>query len=174
MFTKRNVKVVAGTGSNNTRKPFATRNWRKEMVLMVVLVTTYYNKPTAAGLIGALRTICEAAPDFPVILYTTFRTHQFNVSAETQLAIAGGVPGYCGCKRSLPAISGPDDGNYCRARRLLRCSPAMIRLTLPLVAAAAEGVISVFKLCPAVLAIWLRSAPGDSWKKFARHTPFLS
>lgn len=138
------VKVVAGTGSNNTRE--AVRYTKSAQELGVdggLIVTPYYNKPTSAGLMAHYGAICEAAPDFPVILYNVPGRTGSNVPAETQLAIAEAYPNIVAAKEA--------SGNLDQMMEIIAHAPAGFSvlsgddsLTLPLVAAGGKGVISVF------------------------------
>lgn len=138
------VKVVAGTGSNNTREAVRYTKFAQELGADGALVVTpYYNKPTAAGLMAHYGAICEAAPDFPVILYNVPGRTGSNVPAETQLAIAEAFPNIVATKEA--------SGNLDQMMEIIANAPEGFvllsgddSLTLPAVAAGAQGVISVF------------------------------
>ncbi|MCS6808322.1 MAG: 4-hydroxy-tetrahydrodipicolinate synthase [Bacteroidota bacterium] len=137
------VRVVAGTGSNNTREAARYTKCAQELGADGALVVTpYYNKPPAEGLLAHYKAICDAAPDFPLILYNVPSRTGSNVSAETQLAIAEACPSVVATKEA--------SGNLDQMMEIIAHAPegfAVLSgddsLTLPLIAAGGKGVISV-------------------------------
>jgi 4-hydroxy-tetrahydrodipicolinate synthase len=80
--------VVAGTGSNDTAHSVAlTRRAERAGVDAVLLVTPYYNKPPARGLLLHFRTIA-AATSLPVIIYNIPGRCVVNVSPELLAELA--------------------------------------------------------------------------------------
>jgi 4-hydroxy-tetrahydrodipicolinate synthase len=140
----KNVKVVAGTGSNSSRE--AARYTKHAQSLGAdgaLVVTPYYNKPTHAGLMAHFGAVCDAAPDFPVILYNVPGRTGSNVGAESQLAIVEACPNIVASKEA--------SGNLDQMMEIIAGAPEGFHvlsgddsLTLPLVAAGGKGVISVF------------------------------
>ena len=62
------VKVIAGTGSNDTRATITLTRTAKELGAdAVLLVAPYYNKPTQNGFFEHFRAIAEAV-DIPQII----------------------------------------------------------------------------------------------------------
>jgi 4-hydroxy-tetrahydrodipicolinate synthase len=140
----KNVKVVAGTGSNSTREAARYTKYAQDLGADGALVVTpYYNKPPHAGLMAHYQTVCDAAPDFPVILYNVPGRTGSNVGAESQLAIAEACPNIVATKEA--------SGNLDQMMEIINNAPkgfAVLSgddsLTLPLIAAGGKGVISVF------------------------------
>jgi 4-hydroxy-tetrahydrodipicolinate synthase len=138
------VQVVAGCGSNSTREAVRYAKHAQELGADGALVVTpYYNKPTAAGLLAHYGAISEATPGFPIILYNVPGRTGSNVVAETQLALAEAVPAIVATKEA--------SGNLDQMMQIIAGAPegfAVLSgddsLTLPLIAAGGKGVISVF------------------------------
>lgn len=141
------VPVIAGTGSNNTRRACELSRMAEACGCDGLLVVTpYYNKTSQQGLIAHYEAI-EEAVSLPLLLYhvpgrtgcrltpkvcQTLSRHPRVVGlkdATGDLSFASHVSSLCGA--SLPLYSGNDD------------------LTLPLLAIGGRGVISVAaNLCP--------------------------
>jgi 4-hydroxy-tetrahydrodipicolinate synthase len=138
------VKVVAGTGSNNTREAVRYTKFAQELGADGALVVTpYYNKPTREGLLAHFGAIADTAPDFPVILYNVPGRTGSNVSADVQLAIVEACPNIVATKEA--------SGNLDQMMDIVAGAPAGFAvlsgddsLALPLIAAGGRGVISVF------------------------------
>ena len=63
------TQVIAGTGSNATAETVELSSWAAaEGAAGVLIVTPYYNRPTAAGLEAHFRAVADAVP-CPVMLY---------------------------------------------------------------------------------------------------------
>ncbi len=135
-------KVIAGTGSNSTRKAVATtREAEAAGADGVLLVAPYYNKPSQEGLYRHFRAIAEATT-LPVILYSIPGRCGVEIGVETTRRLAvdcrnvvaikeagGSVDRVSQLRAALPdefSILSGDDG-----------------LTLPFLAVGAVGVISV-------------------------------
>lgn len=77
---KGRIPVIAGTGSNYTKKSIALTNMARDCkVDAALIVAPYYNKPTQDGLIAHYTTIHEST-SLPIILY--------NVPGRTVIEIA--------------------------------------------------------------------------------------
>ena len=62
--------VIVGTGSNATHQAAAWTRRAQELGAQAALVVTpYYNKPTADGLVAHYQAVTDAAPGLPVIIY---------------------------------------------------------------------------------------------------------
>lgn len=76
--------VVVGTGSNATRHAAAmTRRAQALGAAGALVVTPYYNKPNADGLVAHYQAIAEAAPGLPLVAY--------NVPSRTGLNVTPAV-----------------------------------------------------------------------------------
>jgi 4-hydroxy-tetrahydrodipicolinate synthase len=134
--------VIAGTGSNDTRHSVElTKKAAGTGVDAVLAVTPYYNRPSQAGIEGHVRAIA-AASDLPVVLYDiAFRTGR-KIERDTVLRLARDVPSVVALKDA--------GGDPAATAQLVAEAPGGFevysgddKLTLPLLAVGAVGVIGV-------------------------------
>ena len=133
------VPVIAGTGSNNTREAERLTRFAADAGADgALLITPYYNKPTAAGQIAHYTKIAEAVK-IPIVLYN--------------------VPGRTGTKmepETIAELSRIDNIDYIKeacgsvdqvSAIIASCDMTVLSgddsLTLPMMAVGAQGVISV-------------------------------
>ncbi len=165
----RPVVVVAGCGSNDTKKAadLAAR-CRLAGADALLAVTPYYNKPTPTGLIAHFSAIAEAGR-LPVILYNVPGRTGLNMLPETVLKLAAD-PRFVGVKEA--------SGNLEQASEILRSRPPRFAvlsgedsLALPIVALGGEGVIAVVSNeAPALLVEMTDAAlKGDRPRAAALH-----
>lgn len=82
------VKVIAGTGSNNTSKTVHfTKEAEKTGVDGFMLVTPYYNKPSQEGLYNHFRTIADST-ELPIMIYNIPSRAGINVKADTIIKLS--------------------------------------------------------------------------------------
>lgn len=82
------AKVIAGTGSNNTRSAVELSKYAESVGADGILVVTpYYNKTTQAGLIEHYKTIAEAVT-VPIIMYSVPSRTGVNINPETCLELS--------------------------------------------------------------------------------------
>lgn len=136
------VPVLAGTGSNNTKKSIeASRAAFEAGADGVMLVMPYYNKPSQEGLFRHITEIAKAVPG-PVVLYNVPGRSIVDLSVDTFLRIADTCANVVGIKDA--------SGNaffiqelMVKARGRLVSLSGDDPLTLPMMAVGAQGVISV-------------------------------
>jgi 4-hydroxy-tetrahydrodipicolinate synthase len=136
------LKVIAGTGSNNTRE--ACRLTRAAADLGAdgaLLISPYYNKPTQHGHVEHFKAVAEAAGDLPLILYNIPGRTGMNMAPETIARLAE-VKNIVGVKEA--------SGNIDQWLRILQlCGPDFSvlsgddALTLSLMTIGGCGVIGV-------------------------------
>lgn len=135
------VKVIAGTGSNNTREAAELTAFAKRTGAdAALLISPYYNKPTQAGHVAHYRHIADSA-DLPLIVYNIPGRTGVNMTPETiaEMAEHPLIVGVKEASGSLDQVSriiqlaGPD---FC----VLSGDDS---LTLAMMAVGAAGVISV-------------------------------
>jgi 4-hydroxy-tetrahydrodipicolinate synthase len=137
----RRVEVIAGAGSNDTRKAadLAERSARAGADA-ILAVTPYYNKPKQDGLVAHFRAIADAAR-LPVVLYNVPGRTGCNLLPETALQLAE--------DERFAAVK-EASGNLDQVAEILRHRPegfAVLSgedsLTLPIVALGGDGVVAV-------------------------------
>lgn len=135
------VPIVAGAGSNDTRRAVATSRALCDIgVTHLMHVAPMYNRPPQRGIVQHFRTIVEST-DLPVIVYNVPGRTGCNIAAETALEIAE-LPNVVGIKEA--------SGDLAQIAEILRHRPPHFSvlsgddaLTLALMGAGGDGVISV-------------------------------
>lgn len=133
------VPVVAGTGSNNTREAIELTKYAKEVGAdAALLITPYYNKPTAEGQIAHYTKIAEEA-DLPIMLYNVPGRTGTNILPETTAALSK-VRNIVSTKEA--------SGNVDQVSQIIASCDINVMsgddsLTLPMMAVGAAGVVSV-------------------------------
>jgi 4-hydroxy-tetrahydrodipicolinate synthase len=136
------IPVIAGTGSNDTRHSVElTKQVAGTGADAVLAVTPYYNRPSQAGIEGHVRAIAGAS-DLPVVLYDVpFRTGR-RIEGDTVLRLARDVPTVVALKDA--------GGDPAATAQVVAGAPGGFevysgddKLTLPLLAVGAVGVIGV-------------------------------
>lgn len=136
------VKVIAGTGSNDTRATITLTRTAKELGADgVLLVAPYYNKPTQNGFFEHFRAIAEAV-DIPQIIYNVPSRTGSNILAETQLRIAESNTNIIATKEA--------SANLEQMMEIISNAPSHFSvlsgddsLALPVIACGGKGVIAV-------------------------------
>lgn len=141
------VPVLAGAGSNNTSRAIELAEQAIDIGANGVLtITPYYNKPTPDGLRRHFGMQAEAIEKkragFPMIMYNVPGRTGLNMTAETTLRMAAEIPNIIGVKEAsanleqiMSVIRGRRDGFL-----VLSGDDAW---TLPVIAAGADGLVSV-------------------------------
>ena len=135
------VPVIAGTGSNNTRAAVVATKKAKELGADYTLqVAPYYNKPSQDGLYRHFSEIADKA-ELPVILYNVPGRSGINMPVSLILKLA---------ENSMIVAVKEASGNMAQILEILNKRKNGFSvlsgddaLTLPLMAAGGEGVISV-------------------------------
>jgi 4-hydroxy-tetrahydrodipicolinate synthase len=135
-------KVVFGIGGNNTMGVVHTlKTWDLSGVDGILSVSPYYNKPTQEGIFQHY-THVAGATDLPIILYNVPGRTASNVSADTTLRLAKACANIVAVKEA--------SGNFEQISSIIQNKPEGFEvisgddgITLPLISAGADGVISV-------------------------------
>ncbi|GGK13290.1 4-hydroxy-tetrahydrodipicolinate synthase [Caldalkalibacillus thermarum] len=135
------VKVIAGTGSNNTQESIALTQKAEQLgVDGVMLVTPYYNRPNQEGLYQHFKAIAEST-SLPVMLYNVPGRTSVNMEAETVCRLAE-IPNITMVKEA--------SGHLGQMTEIIKGTPDDFllysgddNLTLPVLAIGGYGVVSV-------------------------------
>jgi 4-hydroxy-tetrahydrodipicolinate synthase len=105
------AKVIAGTGSNDTRHAVElTRRACGQGVDAVLVVTPYYNKPNRAGLRAHFEAVAEAAGETPMVLYNIPSRTVINLEPEFLAELAREIPNVVAVKQANNDDLAPIDG----------------------------------------------------------------
>jgi 4-hydroxy-tetrahydrodipicolinate synthase len=153
------VPIVAGAGSNDTRKAIAlSRALAGTGATHLLHVAPMYNKPPQRGLLAHFRAVADASP-MPIVLYNVPGRTAINIAADTTLALAD-HPRIIGIKEA--------SGDLTQITEILSARPSRFSvlsgddaLTLAVVAAGGDGVISVVSnATPRLMAELVTTARG--------------
>ncbi|MBW7865993.1 MAG: 4-hydroxy-tetrahydrodipicolinate synthase [Candidatus Hydrogenedens sp.] len=154
------VPVIAGTGSNNTAEAVGLTKYAAEAGADgALLITPYYNKPTAAGQIAHYEAVA-AAVDIPIMLY--------NVPGRTGTKIE---PATVAKLSTVPNITSIKEacGSVDQVTQIISlCGITVLSgddsLTLPMMSVGATGVVSVAaNIVPAEVAALCREAAAGNY-----------
>ncbi|MBA4602103.1 4-hydroxy-tetrahydrodipicolinate synthase [Thermoactinomyces mirandus] len=135
------IKVIAGTGSNNTAQSIQLTKKADEIGADgVMIVAPYYNKPSQEGLYQHFKSIAEVTK-LPVMLYNVPGRTSVNMSVETMTRLAQ--------LENVAAIK-EASGNLNQISSLIAALPENVAvysgddgLTLPVLSVGGAGVVSV-------------------------------
>ncbi len=135
------IKIIVGTGSNDTAKAVAASVRAEKLGANGVLaVTPYYNKCTQAGLYEYYKAIC-AAVSIPVIAYNVPSRTAVNILPETAEKLSA-LPNMAGIKEASGNMA-----QVCETMRRIRGKMDLYSgedfLNLPMLAIGGAGLISV-------------------------------
>jgi 4-hydroxy-tetrahydrodipicolinate synthase len=135
------VPIVAGAGSNDTKKAIALSKEMRDVGATHLLHTSpMYNKPPQRGIIAHFRAIADAV-DLPIVVYNVPGRTGSNVEAATTLALAEHA--------NITAVK-EASGNMAQIAEIIRNKPENFTvlsgddgLTLSVMAEGGDGVVSV-------------------------------
>lgn len=133
-------KIVYGVGGNNTAAVAESLADLPAGIDGILSVSPYYNKPIQQGIVAHYKILADST-ELPIILYNVPGRTGSNVLAETTLELAE-VPNIVAVKEA--------SGNMEQIMQIIKHRPNGFgvlsgddNLTMPLIAAGADGVISV-------------------------------
>jgi 4-hydroxy-tetrahydrodipicolinate synthase len=167
------VRVVAGTGTNDTRATIAaTRRAAALGADTALVVAPYYNRPDARMLEAHFRAVADEG-DLPIVVYNVPSRTGTNVDADTFLRLAE-HPRVVGVKEA--------SGNIDQIAVICRDRPRDVAVlagddvaTLAVLAMGGDGVVSVASNeIPAEMAALCAHARAGDWDEARRiHTRWL-
>jgi 4-hydroxy-tetrahydrodipicolinate synthase len=136
------TKIIAGTGTNETKQSCDNTLLAKELGADAALVVApYYNKPSQDALFEHYRLIAETAEGLPIIVYNIPGRSAVNINSETVLRIAE----ECDNVRAIKEASADLE----QMMEIIRNAPEDFSLlsgddylTLPVILMGGKGVIS--------------------------------
>jgi 4-hydroxy-tetrahydrodipicolinate synthase len=156
------VAVMAGAGTNDTRANVALARGAQEAGADAILaVSPYYNKPTPAGLVAHYGALAQAV-SLPIFVYNVPGRTASNIRAESLLRLTE-IEGIAGVKEA--------SGDIEQVMAIIENRPTDFlvlsgddALTLPMIAAGGDGVISVVaNEAPKLMSDMVRAAlAGDA------------
>ena len=135
------VPVIAGTGSNNTKRSIELTKLAEDVgVDGIMLVAPYYNNPSQEGLYQHFKTIAEVT-SLPILLYNVPGRSVVNISAETVIRLSK-IPNIVSIKEA--------SGDLAALVEIITHTPEDFSLysgddglTIPVLSIGGTGVISV-------------------------------
>ena len=167
---KGRVPIVAGAGSNDTAKAVAmSKEMKAAGATHLLHVSPMYNKPPQRGIIAHFERIADAT-DLPVIVYNVPGRTGSNIEPKTTLALAK--------VKNIAAVK-EASGNLGQITEILRDRPdhfAVLsgddEMTLPVMTAGGDGVISVISNATPKAMVQLCNAAGKGDFAAARKIHF--
>lgn len=137
------VPIVLGLGGNNTQEILSSLKKSSDFnnIDAILSVSPYYNKPNQRGIYQHYKAIAEASP-VPIILYNVPGRTASNITADTTIKLSTDFKNIIAIKEA--------SGNLEQCMKIIKNKPKDFlvisgddMLTLPMIAAGADGVISV-------------------------------
>jgi 4-hydroxy-tetrahydrodipicolinate synthase len=137
------VPIVLGLGGNNTQEILSSFKVASDFnhIDAILSVSPYYNKPNQRGIYQHYKAISEQSP-VPIILYNVPGRTSSNMTSDTTLKLAEEFKNIIGMKEA--------SGNLEQCMKIIKYKPKDFllisgddMLTLPILAAGGDGVISV-------------------------------
>jgi 4-hydroxy-tetrahydrodipicolinate synthase len=134
------TRVMAGTGSNNTREAIRLTKFAKSVGADgAMMVAPYYNKPTPEGFFQHYKAVADAC-DLPIILYNIPGRTAKNIEPETIARMAEACPTIVAIKEATGSM---DQASQVLALTDLTVLSGDDSLTLPILSMGGSGIVSV-------------------------------
>ena len=162
------VAVIRGLGGPDTRELLTSLHTKDFTGVDAILsVAPFYSRPSQEGLYQHYKTVAEHSP-LPVILYNVPSRTGCNIEADTTLRLANDCPNIIAVKEASGIMN--------QIMRVIAHKPADFSvisgddaITLPLLAAGVDGVISVVaNAFPKEVSTMVRLARNNSFEEARR------
>jgi 4-hydroxy-tetrahydrodipicolinate synthase len=141
-LVKGRVPIVAGTGSNSTKKSIESSKAALEAGAdAVMIVMPYYNKPSQDGLVRHVELIAKAV-SAPIVLYNIPGRCAVELGVDATLRLLDSCSNIVGIKDATGTVMYAQE-LLARAAERVTILSGDDPLTLPLMSVGAKGVISV-------------------------------
>ncbi|WP_127580720.1 4-hydroxy-tetrahydrodipicolinate synthase [Paenibacillus koleovorans] len=135
------AKIIAGTGSNDTRHSIhLTREAEKLGVDGVLLVAPYYNRPSQEGLYQHFKAIAEST-SLPIMVYNVPHRTGIQLAAETTIRLSR-IENIVASKEATPDLNHISEV-IAKSAEGFRVYGGDDSLTLPVLAIGGYGIVSV-------------------------------
>ena len=160
------VPILVGAGGNDTRSTVElVKKMGKTGADGLLSVTPYYNKPTQEGIYQHFAAIA-AVTELPVMLYNVPGRTSSNITSHTALRLAHDFNG------TIVAVK-EASGNFEQVMEIITGKPENFlvvsgddSITLPMIAAGGNGVVSVIgNAYPALISGMVNAALGGDYNK---------
>jgi 4-hydroxy-tetrahydrodipicolinate synthase len=158
------VKVIPGTGSNNTIEAIAyTKHAKDAGADAALVITPYYNKPTQRGLIAHYGELAKIG--LPIVMYTVPSRTGINILPETTLKLANEHSEIISIKDAAGSLNQVSE-TVIGAPAGFTVLSGDDSLTVPMMSVGARGVISVASnIIPKEVSQMVNSALKGDWLK---------
>ena len=160
------VPVILGTGSNNTRDAvYYTERAKKRGADYALAVTPYYNKPSDEGVFLHFEALSKVG--IPIIVYNIAGRTGKNIGTDLLMRIAE-LPNIAGVKEASGNITQMMDviASISRVKPGFSVLSGDDALTVPLIAAGGDGVVSVVSnVAPEPIVRMVHAALGGDMEK---------
>jgi 4-hydroxy-tetrahydrodipicolinate synthase len=172
-FAKGRVPVLAGTGSNNTKKSIeASKAALEAGADAVMIVMPAYNKPSQEGLFRHVTEIAKAV-SAPVVVYNVPGRSVVDLTVDTFVRILDACPNVVGIKDASGNAFFVQELQVKARGRAVDLS-GDDPLTLPMMSVGAQGVISVTSnLFPRQMSELVADALAGKWAEAERKSSAL-
>lgn len=139
------VPMMVGTGSYSTKQTIENTLWAKKMGAdSALIICPYYNKPMQEGLYLHFKSVAEAVPDMPIMVYNHLGRTGQNMTTATLKRLSE-IPNIVGVKEASGNLIQIMEviEHISRHRRDFSVMCGCDEITLPLMQVGGHGVISV-------------------------------
>ena len=140
---KNKIPIIAGTGSNDTKKTINLSTFAKKAnVDGLLIVTPYYNKCNQKGLYEHYKKIAESVYPLPIILYNVASRTCVDIALDTIIKLSK-IENIIAIKEANPSLEKISQIIYNTQNNNFKVFSGNDNLTYPILSLGGDGVISV-------------------------------